>query len=451
MKSALVLAAGKGTRMKSASPKVMQPLLGEPILFYVLTALQDSGIEEVMVVVGHGAEEVKEYLAGSFPHVKTVLQLEQKGTGHAVMQAQEWLAAQEDVLVLNGDMPLVTAQELNALLDCDLEGGWAFATTLLDDPTGYGRVLRDERIRIVEQKDATEEERKINEVNVGLYRTSGQNWVSGLKHLTNNNTQGEYYIVDLLTLAQEEGKKVTPVLFSADNVRGVNNPLELSQLNALLRDRYVVRLMEQGVKFQDPSSVWIGPYVTFAGEGWIHQGVTLWGHVSFGKGCTVGAGCQIRDCTFGDHVTLQPYVVAEDTTVDADVVLGPFCFLRGGTHLHQGSRVGKFVELKATTVGQGSKVPHLSYLGDATLGAGVNIGAATVTCNYDGAKKWPTHIGDRCFVGSDTMFVAPVTLENDSATAAGSVVTEDVPTGMMAIGRARQVNKPWKGKKREEA
>lgn len=442
MKSALILAAGKGTRMKSALPKVMQPLLGEPLLYYVLAALREAGVNDVMTVVGHGADVVTRWLADNAPGVATVLQAEQKGTGHAVMQAAEWLGSREDVLVINGDMPLVTAKELRPLLDAPLNGGWIFATALLDDPTGYGRVVRDrEAVYVVEHKDAKDEQRALHEVNVGLYRTGGTQWVAGLGDLRSDNSQGEYYIVDLLSWASRNGQPVTPVVLPADNLRGVNTPAELAVLNAAMRDRQVSRLMEAGVKFQDPTDVWIGPKVTFAGEAWVAQGVALWGECHFGTDCTISAGCQLTNCSFGDRVDLKPYVVAENSSAESDVVLGPFCFLRDRTFLAQNSRVGKFVELKNSKVGRGSKVPHLSYLGDATLGEKVNIGAATVTCNYDGSKKWPTVVGDRVFVGSDTMLVAPVTLGNDSMTAAGSVVTQDVPSGALAIGRARQVNK----------
>ncbi|ERL24717.1 bifunctional UDP-N-acetylglucosamine diphosphorylase/glucosamine-1-phosphate N-acetyltransferase GlmU [Jonquetella sp. BV3C21] len=443
--SALILAAGKGTRMKSRRPKVMQTLLGQPMLYYVLSALRDAGVSDVCVVVGYEGECVTSWLQKFWPSASVVWQKEQLGTGHAVMMASDWLSSRGDVVVVNGDMPMVTGDDFVRFFDGS-DADWSFVTTQLADPTGYGRVIRsDSSVKVVEQKDASPQELACSEINVGIYRASGSDFLAGLASLRPNNSQKEYYIVDLISWALSQGRSVQPVLLPPENLCGVNDPMELARLNGLMRDRVNRRWMAQGAKLAEPLTTWISPASSFEGEVTLAPNVQLWGETELGDGCELGTGTVLTNCRLGKRVICRPYVVAQDSQAADDAVLGPFCFLREGSQLAQKALVGRFVELKKTCVGEGSKVPHLTYLGDTTVGSGSNIGAATVTCNYDGAKKHPTVIGNRCFIGSDTMLVAPVTVEDGATTAAGSVITSDVPADSLGIGRSRQVNiKGWR-------
>ncbi len=450
--SALILAAGKGTRMKSSTPKVMQPLLEEPMLFYLLGALKEAAIEDVAVVVGHGGQEIEQWAAQKASAVTVLWQREQLGTGHAVMAASEWLQSRQKVLVINGDMPMIQKEDLEAFLSEAGEAPWAFGTCELHDPGQYGRVVRQgDSVRIVEYKDATDQERQIKEVNAGLYLFDVPSLLQGLGELKAENSQGEYYIVDLISYGCKRGDAVAAVKLPAENLAGINDPLELAQRTEQMRKRIVKRWMSQGLKCLAPDSLWISPRALFEGECWIYPNVQIWGNTTVGAGSFIGSNTVLRNCVLGRRVQCLGNVVAEDVRVDDDVKLGPFCYIRDHAHIKESAFVGKFVEIKKSEIGEGTKVPHLSYIGDAVIGEGSNIGAATVTCNYDGVAKQPTYIGARCFIGSDTMLVAPVSVGDGAAVAAGSVITSDVPPDALAIARNRQVTiEGWSRRKRQK-
>ncbi|MDY3869063.1 MAG: bifunctional UDP-N-acetylglucosamine diphosphorylase/glucosamine-1-phosphate N-acetyltransferase GlmU [Pyramidobacter sp.] len=438
--SALILAAGKGSRMKSSLPKVMQPLLEEPMLFYVLKALKEAGIDDIAAVIGHGGEHVEKWLSETAPDVQVVWQREQLGTGHAVMSASEWLRTRQRVLVINGDMPMITAEEISSFLELSGGADISFMTCCLSNPAQYGRVIRGaSSVKIVEAKDASPEELKVSEINVGVYLFSVPQLLEGLSTLTRGNSQGEYYIVDLIAWGCQKGLSVRPAMLPADNLSGVNDPAELANLSVKMRDRILAKWLKNGVKCVDPASVWISPRAVFHGEAFLYPNVQIWGDSEIGDGCLIQSGTILRSCVLKQNVQCLGYVVAQDIVAEEGVKMGPFCFLRDGTHLLKNSFAGKFVEIKKSEVGEGSKVPHLSYIGDAAIGAGTNIGAATVTCNYDGVRKHKTHIGSGCFIGSDTMLVAPVTVGDRALIGAGSVITEDVPEESLAVARGRQV------------
>lgn len=438
--SALILAAGKGTRMKSPLPKVMQPLLEEPMLYYVIEALKNAGIHDIAVVVGHGGEDVKSWLAANAPNVMPIWQHEQLGTGHAVMSAADWIRERQKVLVVNGDMPMLTETELTALLDVADSSDIAFITCDMDDAGQYGRVIRDGgSVAVIEVKDATPAQLEVKEVNAGIYLFDAPALLEGLSDIKPNNAQGEYYIVDLISWGCGRGLKVQPVKVNGENLAGVNSSEELAALSLKMRDRIVGRWLTAGVKFVDVTSAWISPRTVFHGEAWLYPNVQIWGTSEIGKGCLICSGSVLRDTILKDGVQCLGYVVTDHVVADENAKLGPFCYLRDGTHLSRDAFAGKFVEIKNSDIGEGTKVPHLSYIGDATVGKDTNIGAATVTCNYDGVHKNPTHIGDHCFIGSDTMFVAPVSVGDNAAVGAGSVITKDVPSGALAVARGRQV------------
>lgn len=451
-RSALILAAGKGTRMKSSAPKVMQPILEEPMLYYVLQSLARAGISDTAVVIGHKGEEVQAWLAENAPDVQVIWQNEQLGTGHAVMSAKAWLKERKNILILNGDMPMLTENEINQLLVQAKDSDAAFMTCELDNPAQYGRVIRKkDSIAIVEAKDATQEELLNKEINAGVYFFKSGMLLDGLRELRADNQQKEYYIVDLISWAAQRGYKVLPVKLSPENLRGVNNPLELAQLSKRMRDRILTHWLLEGVKCVDPDTVWVSPRVTFHGEAILYPNVQIWGQSEIGNGCIIASGTILRSAVLKENVQCLGYVVANNIVAEKGVKIGPFCFLRDNTHLLKNSFAGKFVEIKNSEIGEGTKVPHLSYIGDTVIGAETNIGAASVTCNYDGINKNHTHIGSHCFIGSDTMLVAPVRVGDNSVVGAGSVITHDVPEGALAVARGRQVViEGWAQKKKSE-
>ena len=438
----LVMAAGKGTRMRSELPKVLHPILDRPMLGYLLRSVLECGAAEVAVLVGSGGGQVEEYLR-DFPDVAVLWQHEQLGTGHAVKTARNWWQSFDSLLVLNGDLPLLRPGTLRGVLG---RGARERAScTLLSfearDPDGYGRVVREgDGVRIVEHKDATEAERGIREVNAGCYLFDVAGLGKVIDRVDNDNAQGEYYLPDVLALMQEEGLSVRAVSMPAEEMMGVNTQAELAAAAKVVRDRIAFGWMERGVRIMDPSAVWIGPDVELSSGVRIAPNVQIWGRTRVGEDCSIGPGCILTDAVLGRGVALTANVIVEESELCDRAKAGPFAYIRDGACLKERAFAGKFVELKKTTVGAGSKVPHLSYLGDARLGEDVNIGAGTITCNYDGRHKHPTTIGDRCFVGSDTMFVAPASMGDDASTAAGSVITEPVPEGALGVGRARQRN-----------
>ena len=451
----IVLAAGEGTRMRSATPKVLHAIGGRTLLGHVLAAAGALDPEHLAVVIGHGREAVAEHLAAVAPQAQPVVQEEQHGTGHAVRVALAALPPLTGaVVVVAGDTPLLTAETLSGLVAKHASAG-AAATVLsavLVDPTGYGRVLRaaDGSVAgIVEQKDADEGQRAVCEVNSGMYAFAADDLAAALTSLTKDNAQGEEYLTDVLGILRAQGRPVAAV--AADDpheILGVNDRAQLAEAGRLLRDRVVRRWMREGVTVVDPATTWIDVEVSLGPDAVVHPHTQLLGKTLVATGAEVGPDTTLRDCLIGEGAHVRR-CDADRAVVGPQASVGPFTYLRPGTVLGPGSRAGAYVELKNAVVGEGSKVPHLSYVGDAEIGVGSNIGAATVFVNYDGVAKHRTTIGDHVRIGSDTMLVAPLEVGDGAYTAAGSVITEDVPPGAMAVGRARQrVIEGWVERKR---
>lgn len=456
----VILAAGEGKRMKSATPKVLHPVAGRTLLGHVIEAASSLEPQHLVVVVGHGRDQVVPYVEEVAPWAVTVVQEEQNGTGHAVRIALADLAgrgitAQEGpVVVLTGDTPLLTGRTLVGLL-LEHESTDATATVLtarLGDPGGYGRIVRavDGSVTaIVEEKDASEEQRRIDEINSGMYAFAAHRLADCLGRLTTDNAQGEEYLTDVISLLRADGDVVSASLCpDPDEILGVNDRVQLAQAAALLRDRINAGWMRAGVSILDPASTWLDVDVDLEPDVVIRPQVTMRGPTSVATGAVIGPGTTLISCEVGTGAEVI-HTWAELAVVGAGARVGPFTFLRPGTVLGDSTRAGAYVEIKNSTVGAGSKVPHLSYVGDATIGTGTNIGAATVVVNYDGVEKHRTVVGNHVRVGSDTMLVAPVTIGDGAYTAAGSVITDDVPPGAMAVGRARQRNvSGWVERKR---
>jgi bifunctional UDP-N-acetylglucosamine pyrophosphorylase/glucosamine-1-phosphate N-acetyltransferase len=438
----VVLAAGQGRRLGSERPKVLHRVAGRPLLAWVLDAARGAGCDRVLVVVGHGAEEVRTELAA--PDVTWVLQEEQKGTGHALAMAEPYLAGEATVVVLMGDAPLIRADTARRLAAA-AESGWgALAYAELDDPGALGRVMLDEAggfERIVEARDASPEQLRLRRVNAGLYAFPAPDVFRYLDRLDTGNAQGELYLTDAPALARADGRAIAAVpLADLTEAWGVNSRQDLARVHRALLDRRLEELMEAGVTVLEPGRTVVEPAVEVGGETVLHPGVSLLGATRIGAGCEVHAGAWLRDCELGDAVVVEPYSVLDGARVGDGCRVGPFARLRPGTELGPRAKVGNFVEVKATRLGADAKANHLSYLGDAEVGAGANVGAGVVTCNYDGTRKQRTAIGAGAFVGSDTMLVAPVTLGEGATTAAGSVITHDVPAGALGVARSRQRN-----------
>ena len=459
---AVVLAAGKGTRMVSASPKVLHRAAGRPLLGWVLDAARAAGCTRILVVVGHGAEEVRSTFTGEGNADLTwVLQAEQRGTGHALAQAAPDLAGSSaTVLVLSGDVPLVTPKTLEGLASL-AEGSWgAMAVAEPADPGALGRVIANSEgnlRQIVEARDATPEERAIRLINAGLYALPAPAIFGYLDRLTPQNAQGELYLTDALGAAAADGHAVRLLpLADPEESLGVNNRVELAQVHRRLLDRHLEALMVSGVTVLEPARTVVEPGVTVGVDTVLHPEVSLRGRTRVGSGCTLHAGAWLQDTVLGDDVEILPYSVLDGAVVEAGCRVGPFARLRPASHLLPGARVGNFVEVKNSELGPGAKAGHLAYLGDAVVGAGANIGAGVVTCNFDGHEKHRTEIGKGAFIGSDTMLVAPVRVGEGATTAAGSVITKEVPPGALAVARVRQKNLPGrlgsrrKGKSPEE-
>ena len=444
--SIVILAAGQGTRMKSKLPKVLHPLAGKPLLAHVLDTARELNPARIVVVYGHGGEAVPQALAAA--DVQWVEQAEQLGTGHAVEQAMPAIADDGLVLVLYGDVPLVKADTLAELARLGSEG-FGLLTVHLADPTGYGRIVRDEHgrvARIVEHKDATCEERRIDEVNTGILCAPAADLRRWLARLENDNAQGEFYLTDTIAMAVAEGVTVqTAHPASEAEVLGVNSRRQLAELERIFQREQAGRLMDGGVTLADPNRLDIRGEVDCGRDVFIDANVILEGRVEIGDDVEIGAGCVIRDAVIGNGVQIRPLSVIEEAEIGPEVQIGPFARLRPGTRLERDARVGNFVEIKNSRIGEGSKVNHLSYIGDTEMGAGVNIGAGTITCNYDGANKHRTIIGDNAFIGSDTQLVAPVTVGEGATLGAGTTLTDDAPAGKLTISRVKQKTIPgWK-------
>ena len=441
----IVLAAGEGTRMKSATPKVLHTIAGQSLLGHVLTAVEVLAPAEIRVVVGSGRELVSEHLAKISPLAIPVFQEHRGGTGHAVQLALAGTEVKGTVLIVAGDTPLLSSQTLSQLIAAHNEGGFA-ATVLtaeLPDPTGYGRIIRADNgdlLKIVEERDADEFEKDIEEINSGVYVFDLSILHRVINQLTDDNAQGELYLTQVIEIMQAEGSRVVPILTpDAVEILGVNDRVQLAECAAIMRDQINDSFMRAGVSMIDPTTTWIDTSVKIAADVTIYPGTSLFGSTVISEGAVIGPRATLVDCeVFGKATVIESYCIG--ATIGEGANVGPFTYLRPGAVLGTKSRTGAFVEMKNSTLGDGSKVPHLSYVGDATIGVGTNIGAATVFVNYDGENKHHTQIGDHVRIGSDTMLVAPISIGDGAYTAAGSVITENVPAGAMGVGRARQRN-----------
>lgn len=443
--SVVILAAGKGTRMKSSQPKVLHELAGKPILAHVYDTAKELGADEVVIVYGHGGDEVKTF-CNSFDAI-WVEQKQQLGTGHAVQHAMEAVNPNNNVLVLYGDVPLTTGDSLQQLIE-DFDNKIALMTVTLDNPFGYGRIIRNKHDRvtgIVEQKDATDEQKLITEVNTGILAAKAFVLNGLLSSIDNNNNQKEYYLTDIFALAAEQGIEIaTSHPANAYEVEGINNRQQLATLERIHQRNIANQLMEDGVTLADPSRIDVRGEVNIENDVTIDINVIMQGNVKIGKGSSIGANSIIINSTIGENVVVKPNCVIEDSVVANHVDIGPYARLRPESVLNDGSRIGNFVEIKKSTIGKGSKVNHLSYVGDTEMGDNVNIGAGTITCNYDGANKHKTIIKDSVFVGSNTQLVAPVELGENVTIAAGTTITKDVEDNTLAISRSPQKSiKNW--------
>lgn len=443
--SVVILAAGKGTRMYSDLPKVLHLLAGKPMVQHVIDAANSLGADNVHLVYGHGGELLKSTLTD--PALNWVLQAEQLGTGHAMQQAAPHFADDEDILMLYGDVPLISVETLQRLREAKPEGGIALLTVILDNPTGYGRILRENNdvVGIVEQKDASQAQLAIREINTGILLANGGDLKNWLSKLNNNNAQGEYYITDVIALAHQQGRKIEAVHPSrTTETDGVNNRLQLATLERVYQAEQAEKLLLAGVMLNDPARFDLRGELKHGRDVIIDTNVIIEGNVTLGNGVKIGSGCVIKNSVIGDGCEISPYSVLEDAELAADCTVGPFARLRPGAALAEGAHVGNFVEMKKATLGKGSKAGHLSYLGDAKIGANVNIGAGTITCNYDGVNKSLTEIGDNVFVGSDTQLVAPVFVAAESTIAAGTTVMKDVNTAGLVYNRKdQQLKTDW--------
>ncbi len=450
---ALILAAGEGTRMKSDKPKVAHEVLGVPMVELVVRAARAAGCERVVAITGHRAAQVEELLVG----VESVRQDEQLGTGHAVMCAREALAGfHGSLLVLSGDTPLITPDTIAGLVAMRETSGAAVTllTTRLPDPTGYGRIVRDREgtvDRIVEEKDASADERAITEVNTGTYCFDAAVLFAHLDRLSSQNAQGEYYLTDMVAVFNDEGLTVSAMMTDDPyQTLGVNSRIQLAEASKVMQARINHGHMLAGVTMIDPDLVWIGPDVEIGRDTEVLPLTFLMGETRVGSNCVIGPQARITDSTVADGAVVDASVVT-GALVGPGATVGPVAYLRPGAVLEAGAKAGTSVEIKNSTVGEGSKVPHLSYIGDASIGRGVNIGAGTITCNYDGANKFGTEIGDGAFIGSDTMLVAPVRIGAGAVTGAASAITRDVPDDALAVERSDiRIVEGWAARQREK-
>ncbi len=438
-----VLAAGKGTRMKSGRAKVLHRIGGVPMIEYVLAAARTLHPASTVVVVGHQAEVVRSELA-RHPDVTFVVQTPQLGTAHALLSAEPAFANATGTLVLlSGDVPLLSPGTLRKLTDRHAATGAAATvlTAMVDDPRGYGRIVRvgEEIARIVEEKDATPAERGIREINSGIYAFALEGLFDSLRRIAAENAQGEYYLPDLVAIFRRDGRRVdTVTIENADEIRGINSRAELAEMSRILREQKNAALMAVGVTLEDPATAYIAPDVEIGADTIVRPGVTLEGATKIGSRCELHAGVRVVNSTIGDDVTVLDHCLIVDSTIASGAIVGPFAHIRMHTDIRRGAKVGNFVELKNTVLGAGSKSMHLSYLGDAVIGEKVNVGAGTITCNYDGTRKTVTTIEDGAFIGSDSQLVAPVTIGRDAYVGSGSTIREDVPAGALAVSAGKQ-------------
>src|SRR6266550_1805258 len=450
----IIMAAGLGTRMKSRTAKVLHRAAGRPLIDYVVDLAQEISGKPPMVVVGHQNEAVQEHVGD---RARYALQEKQLGTGHAVQQAMQALDAKEkNILILSGDVPLTRPETLRRLLDEHQRSGNALTlvTMELDEPGLYGRIVRDGNgavTKIVEARDADEKQRQIREVNAGIYLFDGQHLSDNLRRLSTSNAQGEYYLTDLVAMLRDSGRPVGTLLVD-DPVEafGVNSRAELATVEGEIQRRVIEKLMTDGVTFRNPDTVVIDSMVTIGSDTVIYPFVTIEGNTRIGTGCVIEPGVHLHNVTVGNDVHVKTGTVAEDTVIEDEATVGPYAHLRPGTRLGKHVKVGNFVETKKAIFGEGAKASHLSYIGDAKVGADVNIGAGTITCNYDGVNKHKTVLEDGVFIGSDTQLVAPVRVGKGAYVGAGSTITKDVPDGALALSRTPQRTiEGWAAKRQE--
>jgi bifunctional UDP-N-acetylglucosamine pyrophosphorylase/glucosamine-1-phosphate N-acetyltransferase len=441
----VVLAAGKGTRMKSDLPKVLHHVAGKPMIEHVLTQANALSPKSTVVVVGHQAAAVQAALVKQ-SGLSFVVQEPQLGTAHALLTAEPALqSAGGTLILLSGDVPLLKAKTLAKLLRAHLETGAAatVVTAIVDQPRGYGRIVRsgEQIARIVEERDASSTEREIREINSGIYAFALDGLFAALREIAAENAQGEYYLPDLVGIYRERGQRVQSLLIDdTDEIRGINSRIELANVSRIVRQEKNESLMAAGVTIEDPATTYIDSSVEIGTDTVIRPGVSIEGATLIGRACVIHSGVRLVDSQLGDRVTILNHCVITNAEVGDDATVGPFAHLRPGAALRRKAKVGNFVELKNTVVGAGSKAMHLSYLGDAVLGDGVNIGAGTITCNYDGVNKNRTTIEDGAFVGSDTQLIAPVTVGEGAYVGSGTTVRENVPAGALAVSAGKQRN-----------
>ncbi|AXR05069.1 bifunctional UDP-N-acetylglucosamine diphosphorylase/glucosamine-1-phosphate N-acetyltransferase GlmU [Salinimonas sediminis] len=440
--SVVVLAAGKGTRMKSALPKVLHKVGGVAMVQRIINTVEQMQASAVHLVYGHGGDLLRQHVSGN--NLNWCLQAEQLGTGHAVQQAADHVKDDEDVLILVGDAPLIRQQTLERLVSVKQQCDLALLTVELPDPTGMGRIVRsaDGNITaIVEHKDATDEQRAINEINTGMMMMNGADLKRWLKALSNDNAQGEYYLTDVIAMAAAQGKVIQAA--QPDEVvetEGVNNRVHLAKLERALQRWNAETLMHGGATLADPARIDVRGSVTTGSDVFIDVNCVFEGEVTLGDNVVIGPNCVLKDCTVADNAVIEANSMLDQAQVGEACTVGPYARLRPGAIMHKAAKVGNFVEMKKAVLGEGAKANHLTYLGDAEVGEGANIGAGTITCNYDGVNKSTTQIGKNAFIGSNSALVAPVSIADNATVGAGSVITANVEDGALAIARGKQRN-----------
>lgn len=437
--SVIILAAGAGTRMRSSKPKVLHRLAGIPMVEHVYNTSKTLGATQIQLVYGHGGELLKQQCQNF--DVQWALQAEQLGTAHAVEQASVNVNDDDIVLILYGDVPLTKAETLTVLVKDASDNNVSLLTVNLDDPAGYGRIVRENGkvVAIVEHKDASEEIKKITEVNTGILALRAGYLNECLEKIDNNNAQGEYYLTDIISLAVNDGNEVfTTQVENSYEVEGINDRKQLAKLERIYQQGIAEQLLTDGISLADPARIDVRGELSVGNDSFIDINCVFEGEVNLGTGVSIGAGCVIKNTTIACDCIIKPHSVIEDAMIDKNSEVGPFARIRPGTHLKENSRVGNFVEIKNTELGENSKASHLSYLGDSEIGKNVNIGAGTITCNYDGANKFKTIIKDGAFIGSDTQLVAPVTIGENATIGAGSTITKDTADDSLTITRVAQ-------------